>query len=170
MLDNAVRLSFVGDLILLRPQVDNAYDAESDMYDFSPLFQYTEKYFKEADLAMGVFEGPTAGGGEYSTSAFDDGIPLRLNFPDSFAEAVKNAGIKYVSTANNHLLDRGTTGATRTLNVLDKTGLMHSGSYRSAMEKENNHVFLIEVRGLKLALLTYTYGVSNHKLRFFLGN
>ena len=54
-----------------------------------------------------------------------------LNFPDEFASAVKKSGIDLVSTANNHLLDKGKEGALRTLDVLDNVGLEHTGSYRN---------------------------------------
>lgn len=158
--DNAFRLTFAGDLILLEDQVKRAYDGKS--YDFSPVFEYAEKYISSADLAVGVFEGPMAGeAAGYSSGNFDDGKKLYLNFPDSFADAVKNAGFDLVTTANNHLLDKGIDGAMRTLDVLDRKGLEHIGSYRNAEEKSSNRVKLIEKDGMKIAFLAYTYG-SNY--------
>ncbi len=94
----------------------------------------------------------------YSTSNFDDGKELALNFPDEFAQAVKDAGFDLVTTANNHVLDKGAYGALRTLAVLDKTGLEHTGSYRSEEEKENSHIKIVEADGIKFAVLSYTYG------------
>ena len=69
------------------------------------MFKYTKEHLQGNNLSIGIFEGPMAGGGEikYSTSNYEDGIPLYLNFPDEFAETIKNSGINYVSTANNHL-------------------------------------------------------------------
>ena len=97
----------------------------------------------------------------YTTSNFDDGKELYLNFPDEFARAVKNAGFDLVTTANNHVLDKGTEGVLRTLNVLDETGLDHTGSYRNDTEKENERVKLVERDGIRMAILSYTYG-SNY--------
>lgn len=54
----AIRLSFCGDLILLRDAVENGYDETAGTYDFSPMFQGVSEYWKAADLAVGVFEGP----------------------------------------------------------------------------------------------------------------
>jgi fucose 4-O-acetylase-like acetyltransferase/poly-gamma-glutamate capsule biosynthesis protein CapA/YwtB (metallophosphatase superfamily)/lysophospholipase L1-like esterase len=157
----AVSIAYVGDLILLREQVCNAYDRKTGRYEFDSLFEYTRRYLKEADLAVGVFEGPMAGDRvEYSTSDYDDGIPLYLNFPDSFAESVKKAGIGLVSTATNHLLDRGVAGAMRTLDVLDRVGLAHVGSYRSRQEKGDRDILMLDVKGLKIAMLAYTYGTN----------
>src|SRR5699024_9978098 len=85
-LEKAVSLSFVVDLILLRDQVLNAYNPKSNSYEFDDMFTYVNKFLNESDFSMGVFEGPTAGEKfEYSTSVYSDGIPIYLNFPDSFA-------------------------------------------------------------------------------------
>ena len=159
-LDNAYTILFSGDLILLEDQVRNAYTSEG--YDFSSLFEYTKPYIESADLAIGVFEGPMAGAeAGYSSGNFDDTKPFWVNFPDEFATAVKDAGFDLVTTANNHLLDRGLDGAMRTLDVLDEAGLTHVGSYRSVEEKRSNALTIVDTGELKVAVLAYTYGVNN---------
>ena len=158
--DDAFRITFAGDLILLEDQVKRAYNGKD--YDFSEVFDYAEPYIASADFSIGVFEGPAAGPeAGYTSSNFDDGKSLYLNFPDSFASAIKNAGFDLVTTANNHLLDKGRAGALRTLDVLDAAGLDHTGSYRSAEEKAQNRVKLVECQGIRMAVLSYTYG-SNY--------
>ncbi len=156
--DNAFRITFAGDLILLEDQVKRAYIDNG--YDFSDIFEYAKPHISSADLAIGVFEGPMAGG-TYTTGNFDDGKELRLNFPDEFAAEVQRTGFDLVTTANNHLLDKGVDGALRTLDVLDDLGLDHTGSYRSAAEKEAQRVKTLEYGGIKFAVLSYTYG-SNY--------
>ena len=159
--DNAFRITFAGDLILLEDQVIRAKTDSG--YDFTDVFEYAEKYISSADLAIGVFEGPMAGPeAGYSTSNFDDGKELALSFPDEFATAVKNAGFDLVTTANNHVLDKDVDGAVRTLEVLDRIGLDHTGSYRSAEDKEAHRVKLIEAGGLRIAVLAYTYGSNKY--------
>lgn len=166
-LQNAVTLGFVGDLILLQDQVRNAYNAETGEYDFSPVFEYAAKYLEQSDLAIGIFEGPMAGEeAGYSSSNFNDQIPLYLNFPDTFATAVKESGIDLVSTANNHLLDKGEKGALRTLNVLDHTGLLHVGSWRNEAEKAA--IPVLDVKGIRIAFLAYTYGSNYTSEEYFL--
>ncbi len=158
--DDAIRLTFAGDLILLEDQVKRAYTGSG--YDFTDVFEYAESYISSADLAIGVFEGPMAGGeAGYTGSNYDDSKELYLNFPDEFGVAVKAAGFDLVTTANNHLLDKGIDGALRTLDVLDSIGLDHTGSYRNAEEKQASRVKIVEVSGIKLAVLSYTYG-SNY--------
>lgn len=160
---NAVRLTFAGDLILLEDQVKRGRNG--DGYDFSDVFQYAEAHIASADYAIGVFEGPMAGAqAGYTSSNYDDNKEMYLNFPDEFAQNVKDAGFDLVTTANNHLLDKGEQGALRTLDILDKVGLDHTGSYRSAEEKERSRVKLVSVEGIKLAVLSYTYGQNYHDI------
>ena len=158
--DNAFRITFAGDLILLEDQVNLGFTG--DGYDFTDVFENAEPYISSADLAIGVFEGPMAGSDKgYSTGNYDDGKELYLNFPDEFGEAVKNAGFDLVTTANNHMLDKGEEGALRTLDVLDDIGLDHTGSYRNQAEKDSGRVKIVEVQGIKFAVLSYTFG-SNY--------
>ncbi len=156
-LHDAFRLLFCGDLILLEDQVKRARNGND--YDFDDMFAYTRRYIQAADLSIGVFEGPLAGEeAGYSTSNYGDGRAMALSYPDSFAEAVKRAGFDLVATANNHMLDKGPAAVFRTLDVLDRIGLAHTGSYRNAHEKAAERVALIEKGGLKFAVLAYTYG------------
>ena len=158
-LDDAIKLSFVGDLLLLKDQVTSAWDETTGSYDFSRVFEYAAPYLQEADLAIGVYEGPSAGGDKgYTTSNFGDGIKIYLNFPDEFAQAAKDAGIDLVSTANNHLLDMDLDGAMRTLDVLDEVGLLHTGSYRNQEEKDE--LLIVEVEGVKIAVLSYLTNIN----------
>ena len=154
--DKAFRITFAGDLILLEDQVKLGYTGSA--YNFDDVFADAKPYISSADLAIGVFEGPMAGKDKgYTTGNFDDGKKLYLNFPDEFAEAVKNAGFGLVTTANNHLMDKGEEGAMRTIDVLDRTGLDHTGSYKNAEDKEKNRVKLVEKDGIKIAVLSYTF-------------
>ncbi len=160
---NAIKISYVGDLILLKDQVTSAYNEETKEYDFNDMFKYTKKYFDSSDLSIGVFEGPTAGSKlPYSTSNYGDGIKFYLNFPDSFAKAVKDSGIDVVTTANNHLLDGEYDGAIRTIDILDKYKIDHVGSYKNQKEKDN--LFIVDVKGVKIAVLSYVSALNYYNL------
>ena len=122
---DAFRILFCGDLIMLEDQVKLGKGSYDDMFEF------TRKYIQPADIAIGVFEGPMAGEeAGYSRSNYGDGKALALNYPDSFGEAVKRAGFDLVTTANNHLLDKGRDGALRTLDALDRIGLTQRYAHR----------------------------------------
>lgn len=159
--DNAFTITFSGDLILLEDQVKRAYNGTD--YNFDNMFTYTRDILSASDLTIGVFEGPMAGEDKgYSTSNFDDGKELTLNFPDSFATAVKNAGYDIVTTANNHVLDKDIEGLERTINVLESIDLDYVGSYKSAEHKQANKIYTLEKDGLKFCILAYTYGINGY--------
>lgn len=72
---NAVRISFTGDLILLRDGVERAYNQRESSHDFTHMFEYVSDIWKSSDLSIGVFEGPMGGAERgWSTSNYDDGI------------------------------------------------------------------------------------------------
>lgn len=158
-IDNSFSILFTGDLLLLKEQVKRGYNSETNSYNYDDVFEYTKKYISSADLSIGVFEGPMASEESgYSNSDFDDGIQLYFNFPDEFGQAVKNAGFDLVTLANNHMLDKGEEGLNRTLDVLDTLELSHTGGYRT--EEERNNIEIIEKDGLKIGILSYTYGCN----------
>lgn len=167
-LADAVKISFTGDLILLREMVERAYDSHSGGYDFDKMFEHVSDIWKNSDLAIGVFEGPLAGdNNSYSTSNYDDGVPLALNFPDSFAEAVKRAGINLVTLANNHIFDMGLDGGIRTAEVLDRIGLDYVGFDRDDTDADTPRI--INVGGKRIGVLAYTFAVNGQKEDMFFG-
>jgi len=165
-IDNAISIAFIGDQILLQDQVREAWSQDKREYDFDPVFEYAKTYLQEADYTIGVLEGPLAGEeAGYSTSNYDDGIPMYLNFPDSFAKAVARGGVDLVTVANNHLLDKDVAGAMRTLDILDQLSLNHVGAYRNQQEKDA--VKIIEIEGLRLAVLAYTIPNNYYDERYY---
>ena len=159
--NNSIRISYIGDLILLKDQVISAKNITTGKYEFDEMFKYVSEHFKKSDLSIGVYEGPSAGNNtSFSTSNYGDGIPLYLNYPDEFAESVKNAGINLVTTANNHLMDKGIEGALRTIDVLNKYNISHTGSYK--FNKKNN-LLILEIKSIKFAFLSYTSIINYHK-------
>ena len=140
----------VGDLMVHGPQNTSARTA--DGYDFWPCFEPVASRVSAADIAIGNLETTLAGADKGYT-----GYPT-FNSPDAYAEALAKAGFDILTTANNHTLDRGPAGLTRTLDVLDKLGVRHTGSARTADEAAK--VLMTEVRGVKVAVLAYTYGMN----------
>lgn len=150
-IDESLKISFVGDLILLENQVRSAYTNSG--YNFDKMFEYTKKYFASSDLVIGVLEGPVASG-DYTVGNFDDGVPIYFNFPTEFLTSIKNSGINLVTTATNHILDKGIVGAEETIKNLDDIELDYVGSF-------NNRFKIIEKDGVRIGVLAYTYG-SNY--------
>ncbi len=147
-----MKLTFLGD-IMIEPPVLKAAKRSGGTYDFHDVFRYIKPMLQEADYVIGNFETPMAGKeAGYTKSHYS------FNAPDSYADALKDAGIHLVSTANNHTFDRGYEGLVRTLQVLDEKGIGHTGTSLPGTEHED--AFYFEVDGTKFAVIVYTYGTN----------
>jgi len=80
------------------------------------------------------------------------------NGPPQITEAVAAMGFDACSTASNHTLDQGFDGVVSTINALESAGLAHAGSASS--ESAAADITMIDVRGVPVALLSYTYGFN----------
>lgn len=147
----SVRIVFAGDLMGHMPQITAAQQADGS-YDYTPCFRYVTDYVSSADLAIVNLE-VTLAEKPYS------GYP-QFSSPDALAACAKQAGFDIMTTANNHCMDRGRRGLERTLSVLDSLGIPHLGTYRDHAQRDTCHPMLLDVKGLRIALLTYTYGTN----------
>lgn len=143
----------VGDLMVHGDQLRGAYDAETHGYDFSRSFDQIRADISAGDLAIGNLETVLAG----EEPGYSD-YP-QFNTPDSFAQALKTAGFDFLTTANNHCMDRGEAGLLRTLEVLDRLGLNHTGTFSS--HANGSAVAIQEVNGIRIALVSFTYGTND---------
>lgn len=151
-----IRLTFVGDLLCMPHQIMAAQRREDA---FEVAFSKVKPLLQGANYVLGNLETPIAG--KLAGYAKEE---ANFNAPDAFVTAVKNAGIDFVSTANNHCLDRGIEGLCRTLDMLDQVGLDHSGSYRAYEDREA--IFIKEIEGVKIAVLACTYGTNSECGRY----
>ena len=147
-----VKLAMVGDIMVHDYQYNEAYDPATGTYDFMHNFQDVKKYFAGNDLVIGNLE-LTFGGPNRPYSSF----PC-FNTPDSFLDAVQDAGFNLLITANNHCMDTGQAGLIRTLDKLDEAGISHFGTYRS--QEERDAILYRDVNGIRFAFLSYTYGTN----------
>ena len=149
--DDTLHLVFAGDIMTHGPQIRAALGGDGQ-YDFRPSFSLVKPLIAEADLAVGNLE-TTFGGKPYS------GYPM-FSSPEAFGEALRDAGFDVLTTANNHSCDRGRYGVVNTIDVLDSLGIATTGSYRTREERTSRTPLLVTVKGVKLAILAYTYGTN----------
>ena len=143
-------LAVCGDAMSHMPLTDDAWNGET--YDYLRIMAAAGPLVSAADYAVVNLETTLAGGPPYS------GYP-NFNSPDDMAYALKELGFDLCLTANNHSLDKGYPGLTRTLDVLDEVGLAHVGTSRTQEEADNN-IVLADVGGISVAFLGYTYGTN----------
>ena len=150
--DITINMTVAGDILCHNTNFWDAYVAELDDYDFSYSFEDIKKYFDNADVAIGVLETNFAGRDIGYTN-----YPL-FNSPEHLATDLKELGFDILGTANNHCLDKGFSGMVSTLEELDKAGIDHLGTY--ATEEDSKEYLIKDVKGIKMAFLTYTYGTN----------
>jgi hypothetical protein len=130
--------------------------AEAQGYDY--LFDHVRPFLKAADLAYTNFDGAMLAGSPYT------GYPA-FNYNPRLAGALKSAGISLVSTANNHILDRGPEGLDATLQVLEQAGIAQHGAVASGAAGQPRPAYLplTLTRGdvkLKIAFLSFSWGTN----------
>ena len=149
--NHTVNLTFVGDAMQHAPQITAAQQPDGT-YDYSPCFENLREDITWADLAVVNLECPL-GGKPYT------GYPC-FSAPDSYAKQLKDVGFDLFLTANNHCLDRRDKGLVRTCQTLDSLGIPHIGTYRNQQERDRRMPYIVNVKGMRIAFLDYTYGTN----------
>lgn len=155
---------FVQPELVAQARADARAAGESG-YDFGPIMAAIVPTIQAADLAVCHVEQPL--GPERGPFT---GFPI-FNAPVELADAAAATGFDTCSTASNHTLDYGPEGVARTLDHLDRVGLRHTGSARSAREAGIPNVF--RVRGVTVAHLSYTFsfnGIDRPRGRAWIAN
>lgn len=148
---------FAGDAMQHQAQIDAAKRAGDGVYDYSECFEGVTPYIDAADYAVVNLETPL-GGAPYT------GYPC-FSAPDSYLDALKDAGFDLMLTANNHTLDKRDKGLVRTLDRLDEANVDHIGTYRNRAERDSVIPLIRDINGFKVAFLNYTYGTNGIELR-----
>ena len=150
-----IDLLFAGDIMQHETQLKMARQNDGK-YSYSYCFRHIKELVKSADISVANLE-TTIGKSGYS------GYPS-FCAPDSFLHAVKDAGFKVLLFANNHCMDKGKRGALYTLDMLDSLQISHCGVYRNAKEREERYPLIIEEKGIRVAILNYTYGTNGRDI------
>jgi poly-gamma-glutamate capsule biosynthesis protein CapA/YwtB (metallophosphatase superfamily) len=140
-----------GDFLIHTPVAARALaNGGGRRYDFRPMFRSVRARIAGADLALCHIETPLVPGPVQGYPSF--------RTPPALAGSARAVGWDACSTASNHSLDAGQHGIDTTLGALDRVGLKHAGTARSAREAKRSTI--IDVKGVKVALLSFT-AVSN---------
>jgi len=140
--DTAV-IRILGDIMLHSAQIE---------CDYSTFLADLEEDLRSADVAIGNIELTLAGPPYTGYPAFSS--------PDSYAEYIQSTGIDIFLTANNHILDKGMNGFTRTLSVYREMEPLYTGSGADAKDFKACNPLYIRAKGIKIALVNATYGAN----------
>lgn len=154
------KISFIGDVVEEYPVLREAKLPDGS-YDFYPSLAPLAGLLADSDYSIANLE--TNLGGEdagYTKDIFS------FNTPDSIVDALKAIGITAVTTANNHMMDRGQEALFRTVRVLDEKGMAHTGTYDEIPEDKNLYFTLGDTKVALLSYATTANYASNKKYDF----
>ncbi|MEW1605404.1 CapA family protein [Streptomyces sp. NPDC093808] len=145
-----------GDVLPHASVVERArYDAGGSGHDFRPMLSGVRPVVARADLALCHMETVHGADGDYGGRSL-------LTSPPDVAAGLAATGYDGCSTASDHTLDDGEAGIRRTLDALDRAGVRHTGSARSAQEAATPT--LLKAGAARVAHLAYTFGTHGHPL------
>jgi poly-gamma-glutamate synthesis protein (capsule biosynthesis protein) len=153
---DTVRLLFAGDIMFHLPQVEAAR-TKGNQFDFDAPFDALKPLLQEADLTIGNLETTL------HPSLFR-GYPC-FSSPDTVAYTLKRVGFDVLTTANNHAADRREDGIKRTLEQLNKVGILTTGSFLNREDRAQRAPLLVHCKGIDIAFLAYTYGTNGISVR-----
>ena len=140
----------IGD-ILLHDAVYRAAETPNG-YDFTSAFTSVKRQLSEADLTIANQES-MIGGSELGLSSYP-----AFNSPFEIGDALQDAGVDLVTTANNHTLDRGVKAIERSIAHWNQIGMPYTGSFQSDEDRATLRV--LEANDISFAFLAYTYGTN----------
>ncbi len=144
-------LVFVGDAMQHQAQLDAAR-RPGGVYAYKGCFDSIAPILTTADYAVVNLETPVG-------PAPHTGYPC-FNAPESYLDALSDAGFDLFLTANNHTLDRRAKGLRNTIKALDARSLTHIGTYDSDSARLHALPLVVPVNGIPIGFLNYTYGTN----------
>ncbi len=139
----SIKITFTGDIMLNQALLKQK--------KYNNIFSDVEYFLKKADFVISNLETPITN----NIISFADDI-YRFASPLEFAKAVKYSGVNLVTTANNHCLDNGISGAKETVELLNSINLYNTGiSYNN----EKNYI-IKKVGDINIGIISYTYGTN----------
>ncbi|WP_281678751.1 CapA family protein [Eggerthia catenaformis] len=146
----------VGDNLIHSPIYREADKNEGtsgdEKYNFNYAYKQVKPYIKSADLSF-INQETVLGGGKPKNYP-------NFNTPNSMADALADTGFDVVNGSNNHSMDMGLAGLKHSIEVFKKHAdkLTYIGVYEN--KEAYNHIPVINKKGIKIAFLSYTYGLN----------
>ncbi len=145
-----IHIKAAGDLNVTNAVVDSGMAVGG--YDFTNAFMDVAAVLSDADLTVLNFEGNVCGEpyGSETTSA-----------PTALLDALRNAGVDMIQTANSRSIQNGLIGLSTSLQAIRNADLIPLGSYANSQEFQKSKGYTIcNVDGVKVAFVAFTKGVG----------
>lgn len=149
---DTLSLFFIGDIMQHSPQIKGAWDSLQQDYTYEDCFRYIRPYWEKADYVIGNLE-TTLADRNFS------GYP-QFCAPWQLARDLKNCGVDFLATNNNHSCDKGYPGIQKTIYYLDSLSIPHTGTFNDTASWVRQMPYYIRHGHFKIAFLSYTYGTN----------
>lgn len=144
----SIELAMIGDVLLHRDIA--VYE------DFSPSLEPVKQYLQSADYLVANQESlPVAS--KFGISGYP-----QFSSPDYIVDDLKEVGVDLLNLANNHAVDKGAEGLALAIENIESKGLPYVGAYKNTEDQQTPRI--IEVEGIKIGFISYTYGTNGLKL------
>ena len=142
---DTLSLTFIGDVMMHARQLD---------YDCRTFLEPIRSRLEAADIAVANMEFTLAGAPYTGYPAF--------SAPDGYADYVADCGVDIFLMANNHILDKGKAGLTRTLGKYRAMNgrIRFTGCAGDPQEDSLTTPLILSAKGIRLALVNFTYGTN----------
>ena len=145
-----INLMAVGDNLMHMGLVNSGRQSDGT-YNFDLLYEDIAPYLDKADISIINQETIMAG----NDKGFS-GFPY-FNSPIEVADAIEKAGFNVVLQSSNHTIDQGVEGLLYAYNVWKKhPNVLMVGIHENT--EELHDIPVMEIEGVKFAILNYTYG------------
>jgi len=148
---NKAIIGAIGD-ILIHNEVYEDAALPNGSYNFNKMFNEVRKTMQEPDILI-ANEETMIGGKSNGLSTYP-----RFNSPFEVGDALKNAGVDFVTLANNHSLDRGEKIIDSAISHWDKLNMPYTGAFKS--KADHDHIRVITKNDIRFSFLAYTFGTN----------
>lgn len=142
-----IKIKAVGDIVLGRGV---EYHLNDQKKDYTYPFQYVVDILRMGDIVFGNLEVPMT----ESDKGLDPDGKYVIKSKEKAVEGIKYAGFNILNLANNHIMDYYEKGLFDTIDVLDRSNILHCGAGKNIDDARIPAI--IDVRNTTVAVLGYT--------------
>ncbi|ODG89675.1 hypothetical protein BED47_14765 [Gottfriedia luciferensis] len=146
-----VTVGAVGDLLIHNEVYEDAR-LPNGVYNFNKMFDEVRKTMEKPDILVANQE-TMIGGKQFGLSTYP-----AFNSPFEVGDALKGAGVDFVTLANNHSLDRGEKIIRSAISHWDAIHMPYTGAFKS--QADHDQIRVINKNNIRFSFLAYTFGTN----------
>ncbi|PEJ56285.1 capsular biosynthesis protein [Bacillus sp. AFS002410] len=146
-----VTVGAVGDILIHNEVYEDAM-LPNGVYNFNKMFDEVRKTMEQPDILVANQE-TMIGGKQFGLSTYP-----AFNSPYEVGDALKGAGVDFVTLANNHSLDRGEKIIQSALSHWNAIHMPYTGAFKS--KADHDQIRVLAKNNIRFSFLAYTFGTN----------